>query len=112
MRIEIQKFTGSLSDAMRSAGYHYDGQDSKMGELRFYRSLSSGLFPRFHIYCLKTQNSKLLTLNLHLDQKAPVYEGVTAHGGDYEGPVIEKEAERLRNSLLPKPSSAGLDIFE
>lgn len=81
---------------MRSAGYHYDGQDPKTKEMRFYRSLSSGLYPRFHIYGTLDKNSKLLTFNLHLDQKAPVYSGATAHSGDYEGPVIEKEADRLK----------------
>lgn len=111
MRIEIQKFSGNFADSMRSAGYHYDGQDPKTGELRFYRSLSSGLFPRFHVYCLKTQNSKLLTINLHLDQKAPVYEGTTAHGGDYEGPIIEKEAAKIKSSLSEK-SLPPIDIFE
>ncbi len=93
---------------MRSAGYHYDGQDPKTGELRFYRSLSSGLYPRFHIYGILDNSprparaaagGKKLSLNLHLDQKAPVYQGATAHGGDYEGPVLEKETEKLRNSL-------------
>lgn len=111
MRIEIQKFTGNFADAMRSAGYHYDGQDSKTGELRFYRSLSSGLFPRFHIYGILDKASKKLSLNLHLDQKAPVYEGVTAHGGDYEGAVIEKEAAKIKSSLSEK-SLPPIDIFE
>ena len=97
---------------MRSAGYHYDGQDPKTGELRVYRSLSIGRYPRFHIYCLIAKNSKLLTINLHLDQKAPVYQGATAHGGDYEGPVLEKEIERIRPLLAGIPKLPAIDAFE
>lgn len=99
MRFEINNFTGNLTDSMRSAGYHYDGQDPKTGELRFYRSLSSGLYPRFHIYGVFDKANKKLSLNLHLDQKAPVYKGAAAHGGEYEGPIIEKEAERLKSEF-------------
>lgn len=112
-KIEIRNFTGNLTDKMRSAGYHYDGQDPKTGELRFYRSLSSGLFPRFHIYGILNKPDKKLILNLHLDQKAPVYEGATAHGGDYEGPVIEKEGARLRGILaFGGVNLPPLDMFE
>ena len=31
MRLEIKNFQGNLTDAMRSAGYHYDGPDQKPG---------------------------------------------------------------------------------
>lgn len=104
MRFEAKDFGGNLADVMRSAGYHFDGRDEKTGELRFYRSLSAGLYPRFHIYATWDRAGKKAMLNLHLDQKAPVYEGATAHGGDYEGPVIEKEGERLKQFLTPKAS--------
>lgn len=109
MKFELKNFNGNLADKMRSAGYHYDGQDLKTGELRFYRSLSSGLYPRFHIYGILNKASKSLSLSLHLDQKAPVYQGSTAHGGDYEGPVLEKEAGNLRSSLGLAPAIAPLD---
>jgi hypothetical protein len=112
MKLEFKDFTKNLTDAMRSAGYHYDGQDQKTGELRFYRSLSSGLYPRFHIYGTLEKAAKKLTLNLHLDQKAPVYKGSTAHGGDYEGPVIEKEAERIRQFLGAGPKLPTIDILD
>lgn len=104
MRIEINNFVGNLIDTLRAAGYRYDGQDPKTKEWRFYRSLSPALYPRFHIYCVFDKAAKELSFNLHLDQKAPVYEGVTAHGGDYDGPVVEKEANRLRAILNPEQS--------
>ena len=84
---------------MRSAGYHYEGADQKTKEFKFYRSVSDNLFPRFHIYGF-LDKSKTLSLSMHLDQKAPVYQGSTAHSGDYEGEVIEKEAARIKQSLM------------
>lgn len=102
MRIEIANFSDNLPDAMRSAGYHYDGADPKTKELRFYRSVSSNLFPRFHIYAVHDKASKKLVFTLHIDQKAPVYQGSTAHGGDYEGPVLEKEVARIKERLAAK----------
>ncbi|MEK7653667.1 MAG: hypothetical protein AAB345_00090 [Patescibacteria group bacterium] len=98
MKFVVKSFTGNLSDAMRSAGYHFEGADQKTKEFKFYRSVSDNLFPRFHIYGF-LDKSKTLSLSMHLDQKAPVYQGSTAHSGDYEGEVIEKEAARLRQSL-------------
>jgi len=102
MKLEISGYRGNLSDDMRGAGYHYDGQDPKTKQLRFYKSFSASLFPRFHIYASVEKSSNRLILNLHLDQKAPVYEGSTAHGGDYEGPVIEKEEARLKTAFSGK----------
>lgn len=64
----------------------------------FARRFHGQLFPRFHLYL--EENSDEWLLNLHLDQKAPVYSGVTAHSGDYDGPVIEQEIARIEK-LLP-----------
>ena len=102
MKFQIQNFTGNLTDEMRSAGYHYDGPDEKTKELRFYKTLSSNLYPRFHIYGTFDRAKKMLSLNLHLDQKAPVYQGATAHAGDYEGQVVEQEAKRLKAQFTSK----------
>ncbi len=69
---EIRDRTGQVSYVRRLRGYHY---------------------PRFHVYI--EGNS----FNLHLDQKAPVYQGTTAHSGEYEGGIVEKEAERIRQII-------------
>ena len=82
------------------------------GELVFIRPLtSSGSgYPRFHIYVkfddvsretLRPGSGQALTLNLHLDQKKPVYQGVTAHSGEYEGEIVEKETARIKQILGP-----------
>jgi len=34
-------------------------------------------------------------MTLHLDEKKPSYEGFTAHAGQYDGPLIETERDRL-----------------
>ena len=80
---------------MRMCGYVPDGYDEKTGELRFYRSLSRGAYPRFHIYCIAPEQFGTAKLNLHLDQKAPTYRGTHAHSGEYEGDIIENEVSRI-----------------
>ena len=109
MKLEILNFTDNFTDKMRSGGYHYDGVDEKTKEMRFYHSLSSGLYPRFHVYATLDKASKKLVINLHLDQKAPVYQGATAHSGEYEGELIEKEAMRIKGFLAPRPVLPFLD---
>jgi hypothetical protein len=42
-----------------------------------------------------------ITCNLHLDQKAPKYEGTPAHAGDYESKVVKREAERIKRIIEP-----------
>ena len=52
---------------------------------------------------------KNYSFNLHLDQKKPSYFGHRslgegrlkghAHSGDYDGPVVEGEAERIKDLL-------------
>jgi len=40
-----------------------------------------------------------LIFNLHLDQKAPIYKGAPAHAGEYDGELVSKEAERIKQIL-------------
>lgn len=61
------------------------------------RKLSGNHYPRFHVY-LKQQGYDYI-FSLHLDQKAPIYEGSHAHNGEYEGPVVEDEALRIKQIL-------------
>ena len=88
---------------MRKTGYYFLRKDEEKGELVFVRPPKG--YPRFHLY-LKVDGStnspqigKDLIFNLHLDQKRPVYKGASAHSGEYEGEIIEKEAERIRTLL-------------
>ena len=80
---------------MRKIGYHFQGKEKEKEEFIFIRPPKG--YPRFHIY-LKLKNENLI-FNLHLDQKKPIYKGVTAHSGEYGGEVVEKETERIKQLL-------------
>ncbi len=78
---------------IRRCGY---GQHrTRNGEVSYVKRVHGDWYPRFHIYVLTEKEN--IVFNLHLDQRAPVYEGQTAHAGEYDGVVVEKEAERIKN---------------
>lgn len=84
---------------MRKCAYTPD-KITKKSELVFFRSIGSSRsgYPRFHLY-VKSENKNSI-FNLHLDQKRPIYKGVRAHGGEYEGEVVEKEVNRIKDTYL------------
>lgn len=84
----------TIYNLMRDLNYHYSGQDEKTGELSFTHPIRGGAFPRFHVF-LK-QDGETIIFNMHLDQKAPIYKGSAAHQGEYEGELVEKEKERIK----------------
>ncbi len=69
----------------------------KCGYAPFYesyvRTLSASGYPRYHVYA--TEDAEKYILNLHIDQKRPSYGKETAHSGEYEGKVVEDEADRI-----------------
>ncbi len=111
----------TIYNLMRDLSYHFSGQDKRTGELDFTHPIRDNAFPRFHLF-LKINDEDLI-FNLHLDQKAPiypvrnraradapggplgraisngVYKGLPAHQGEYSGPLVEKEAERIKQFL-------------
>lgn len=93
MKFSIKnKSNENIPNIMRMAGYHYYGKDND--ELIFTRPAGQDAYPRFHVY-LKEQNDKV-HINIHLDQRKTVYKGSTAHKGEYEGELLEREAERIK----------------
>jgi len=66
-------------------------------EYNMVRKINFDNYPRFHIYA--KQAGDRLIVNLHLDQKKPIYKGIHAHSGEYEGPVVENEADRIKDLL-------------
>lgn len=101
MRIAL-KFSGNIYNLMRRAGYHPAprGEARPLGrpqEQAFVRRLGASDYPRFHIYLEVARET--LKLNLHLDQKKPIYRGTTAHSGEYEGKLVEKEADRIKQII-------------
>ena len=85
---------------MRECGYHLDKVTDKE-ELVFSRVIGSSQsgYPRFHVYVRVDKENQLAHFNLHLDQKAPIYKGTRAHGGEYEGELVEREVERIKSNL-------------
>ena len=65
-------------------------------EYSVVRTIGNNNFPRFHIYLRKSEKTGQFEINLHLDQKKPSYRGTAAHAGEYEGKIIEEEAERIK----------------
>ena len=104
MKFELKgPFKENVYNLMRRIGYHFQNEEKEREELSFVRPLAG--YPRFHIY-LKIDGStgspqeiKNLIFNLHLDQKRPIYKGAPAHSGEYEGEIVEKEAERIKQTL-------------
>ncbi len=97
MQIKISK--ADVPDAeyfIRRCGY---GRvlNRRSGQTSYAKRLHRDLYPCFHVYIKEITDNWVL--DLHLDQRAPIYAGVTAHSGEYEGEVVEKEAERIQNFL-------------
>ena len=72
--------------------------DRRMGKTSFAKRIHRDFYPRFHVY-IKT-DADFIIFDLHLDQKRPIYEGVTAHSGEYDGEVVEREGERIKKLIL------------
>lgn len=94
----------NINNVMRRCGYFFIREER--GELAFVRLLGSSRsgYPRFHAYIKVDSVShgtekKEALLNLHLDQKKPIYSGATAHAGEYDGAIVENEIERLKKIL-------------
>ena len=75
----------------------YAEQVTRLGKISYSRRAGGGEFPRFHAYIDRINNG--FTVNLHLDQKAACYSGTTAHSGEYDGELVEKEADYLKRMI-------------
>lgn len=96
MKLIIPKKDQNLISAMRQISYHPD-RHVQTEEPSFSKPLMGRPYPRFHIYIKDTEDEWVF--KLHLDQKKPSYVGAAAHSGEYEGPTIEAEAERIKQIL-------------
>ena len=82
---------------MRRLGYS-EHINRESGERSFTRRLRGDFYPRYHVYIDERHGG--MTVKLHLDQKKPSYAGAHAHSGEYEGPLIEKEIERIKSFVF------------
>jgi hypothetical protein len=88
----------NLISLMRRAGYYH--LPEKSSQLSFVRPLERSGYPRFHIYLKINESDQEIIFNLHLDQKKPVYKTAHDHAAEYEGKVVEAEAERIKQILI------------
>ena len=96
MEFVIKNINKSINDLMRGIGYH-PAYFQKEGEFSIVRQVGRNDYPRFHLYIVK--NGQDFIFKLHLDQKKPSYEGQAGHSGEYDGNVVEGEAERIKEIL-------------
>lgn len=117
MRLAISLTGDTALTFMRRAGYGYQKEGS--GEVAFTRRVGASPFPRYHAYT--QQEGTQVTINLHLDQKETTYQGSRAHSGEYDGPLIQQELDRLRafaqsltappHAVPPKPLEEKRGFF-
>ncbi len=80
---------------MRRLGYA--PYSNRQGESSYVRRIAGYEFPRFHLY-IQSIGTIDMTCSVHIDQKAPVIKGATAHAGDYDSPQVDEEVKRLSYS--------------
>ncbi len=90
--------TQALPELIRKIGYFLNSNNS--GELNCVKRLRPGQpWPRYHLYIKEISDS--YQLNLHVDQKAETrhYNASSAHNGEYDGPLVEQEINRIQSLL-------------
>lgn len=97
MKYETKLIKENNVSIARKLGYVFIG-DANESEISFVRALDRSGYPRFHLYV--QIHGDMMTFNLHLDQKRPVYQGATAHSGEYDGKLVEDEMERIKKIII------------
>ncbi len=99
MTFTIKNTNETVASLARRIGYRLMGIEEN--EYSIVKQLDRNNYPRFHIYIKKNEENNEFVFNLHLDQKQPSYEGsgAHAHSGEYEGEIIEREAERIKREI-------------
>lgn len=77
---------------LRKAGYA-PFVDPRTKSESFTLKLTSGFYPRLHLYLKHTENK--VTFDLHIDQKKPGYGQGHMHNAEYDSPAVQKELERI-----------------
>ena len=95
----VLKIQGNIHNLMRQCGYYFAKEEK--GQLAFCRIIDSSKsgYPRFHAYIKFDEIPQQTQINLHLDQKKPIYQKTPAHSAKYEGELIEKEAARIKRIM-------------
>ncbi len=96
MKLKIDNQNTNPLNLARKIGYTIPRYCSEK-EISFIKCISRNPYPRFHIYLKEEKNQYII--NLHLDQKKPSYSGSHSHNAEYNGEVVEKEAQRIKNII-------------
>lgn len=94
LKFTKEQVGGSPEQFIRRCGYgeYFDRRMNKVSYMK--RANMSMMFPRYHVY-VQDQGTEVI-FDLHLDQKRGLYEGGPAHGGEYDGSTVEREAVRIK----------------
>jgi hypothetical protein len=95
MKFTFLKPSSNIIDLFRSAGYSYRGVVE--GDMSFIKRVGYDEYPHYHIY-VKIEGDNVI-MNMHLDQKKPSYSGASAHNADYDGELVEREMERVKEVI-------------
>ena len=96
MKIELKNIKDTGRNVMRRLGYA-EHLDRNTHEFSFVRRLEREFYPRLHAYI--EESAGAITINLHIDMKQASYAGAHAHSGEYDGPLLDKERERILNLI-------------
>ncbi|MBI5794566.1 hypothetical protein HZA87_05835 [Candidatus Uhrbacteria bacterium] len=107
-----QFFPGPLSDNARNLMRHlsYGEQRTRAGQISYVKRVAGERFPRYHAYVEDLNGG--MQVNLHVDQKEASYEGTSAHAGEYEGPVVEREMKRIADLIAGLKSGASFPVSD
>lgn len=75
----------------------YGEKRTRRGQISYTRRVGSERYPRYHVYTEDNDNG--MQINLHIDQKEASYENSSAHGGEYDGKLVENEMQRITNYI-------------
>lgn len=93
MILKVKRPAAQPRQKLQQIGYA-EFRDPNTGQTSYVRRLGTYFYPRFHLY-LEEQSEQWI-LKFHLDQKQPSYGGQTKHSGEYDGPTVETEGERIQ----------------
>jgi hypothetical protein len=97
MKFIVQPGGENIVSISRKIGYKPLGVNVQE-EYSIVRPINVGNYPRFHIYVKEGKEGELI-FNLHLDQKKPSYGISHAHNAEYDGELVEGEAERIKGII-------------
>jgi hypothetical protein len=88
--------TDHARNILRRLGYAE--QRTRRGQISYTKRAGGNRFPRYHAYVEDRDGG--MQVNLHVDQKEASYSGTSAHGGEYEGPLVSAEMERIKRFVM------------